>query len=761
MPDQDEYLNKDSNDKKIDLNEKIKTSLEDYDFSEEQIVTINEIITNKTKDIKDPDEINRITNRIIQKLIDKIEEGWKSNETAINEIKIEETELKKRQETIITQSTGQGSQITEQFNQASKNIKSKITELNWLNNTHNELPDNESPDNESPNNELDLKNINSPFIKNITETTKKVIDNIKKKCVEINTILKETYKNLAQKYKWNSQELEQKKSTISEDTKKKLAENNVNEEEYIQYTISRDKIYELWENDHTPETRDFLSNLKNLEDTLWIRNETARWLPLTANTATFEANPDLKKFKDSNPEISKLWNTSYFWKENIDTNNPEALKSTLGPYKKMELIYKDDANFPKDEKFQEISKKIFDEDYSNLTKEDINYYTTKLDGLNWWITDYIKWSAAQAPLTWILRYLDSYTWFDKETLQDRFFKWKDEFITMDDSTMRIEWIIDGNPLSFYYDTKDWQTKISCDDVLHIEKDRYEIYDWEWKYPRSDLKIKMPSTKDIVSNLMDIDQDTYKKILEGSSDAKEFKRKISDLINEKIKKTFPENDEIKTRMGRFTEKNLAAQAFDSALIGKTEYKKKINEQWEIWLTPIRRVLLLVDNTTEKSTSSDLIEFKWALKKLEWLLWKTVEEINKITDPVLRENLLKIKEGKEKENYENWEASIINFFKLFERKDPSDPEFKINIDDFSLFIDQWSKKENIRLNNFSKEFKEAYEKMDPEKRLAQEQWKKIHELWEEKHERESEEADFELMASLEAMESIEISTESNLW
>ena len=58
-------------------------------------------------------------------------------------------------------------------------------------------------------------------------------------------------------------------------------------------------------------------------------------------------------------------------------------------------------------------------------------------------------------------------------------------------------------------------------------------------------------------------------------------------------------------------------------------------------------------------------------------------------------------------------------------------------------------------------ENYEKMNPEKRLAQEQWKKIQELAEEKHERESEEADIELMASLEAIESMEISTESNLW
>ncbi len=574
--------------------------------------------------------------------------------------------------------------------------------------------------------------------------------------------LNESYNKIKNEYRTiEKQEIEQKKSTLPEETKKKLAENNIDEDEYIKFTISRDKIYEQWENDKTPETRDFLKNLKNLEDTLWIRTETTKWLPLTANTATFEANPDLKKFKDTDPEISKLWNTSYFWKENIDTSNLESLKSTLAPYKKMELIYKNDANFPKDEKFQEISKKIFDEDYSNLTQDDINYYTTKLDGLNWWITDYIKWSAAQAPLTWILRYLDSYTWFNKDTLQDRFWKGKDEFITMQDSTMRIEWVIDGKPLSFYYDTKDWQTKICCDDVLHIENNKYQIYDWEWNYPRSNLKINMPSTKDIVSNLQNIDQDIFKKILEGSSDANDFKRNITDYINNKIKESFPENDEIKTRMWRFTEKNLAAQAFDSALIGRTEYKRKINEQTETWLTPIRKVLLLVDNTTEKSTSSDLVEFKWALKKLEWLLWKPVEEINKITDPVLRENLLNLKHGKEQENYENWETSITNFFKLFERRDPNDPEFKINIDDFSSFIDQWSKKENIKLDNFSKEFSENYEKMNPEKRLAQEQWKKIQELAEEKHERESEEADIELMASLEAIESMEIPTESNLW
>lgn len=706
-----------------DTKNKVLICFEDKDFSDKEINKITEYIDNRTKDIQNNEEKKLAVSDIIRKLLNKIQ-NWDELENALEELEREENELKN--ETINNR-------------ELSNDQEEKTTTLNWQEDT-------------SPNQEVHWKKKNlTGFMSNVISKQKLSKEGVREQVNKLLTLTAEKHKALASKYREiTPDELEQKKSSLPEETKEKLAENNVNEEEYIQYTISRDKIYELWENDHTPETRDFLSNLKNLEDTLWIRNETARWLPLTTNTATFETNPDLKKFKDTDPEISKLWNTSYFWKENIDTRNLESLKTTLAPYKKMELIYKDDANFPKDEKFQEISKKIFDEDYSNLTQDDINYYTTKLDGLNWWITDYIKWSAAQAPLTWILRYLDSYTWFNKDTLQDRFWKGKDEFITMQDSTMRIEWVIDGKPLSFYYDTKDWQTKICCDDVLHIENNKYQIYDWEWNYPRSNLKINMPSTKDIVSNLQNIDQDIFKKILEGSSDANDFKRNITDYINNKIKESFPENDEIKTRMWRFTEKNLAAQAFDSALIGRTEYKRKINEQTETWLTPIRKVLLLVDNTTEKSTSSDLVEFKWALKKLEWLLWKPVEEINKITDPVLRENLLNLKHGKEQENYENWETSIINFFKLFERRDPNDPEFKINIDDFSSFIDQWSKKENIKLDNFSKEFSENYEKMNPEKRLAQEQWKKIQELSEAQHEKESEEADEELMASLETLE-----------
>jgi hypothetical protein len=67
-----------------------------------------------------------------------------------------------------------------------------------------------------------------------------------KRITEAITQTKEAHKKLATEYKAvTTDEFNQKKSNLSEETKKKLAENNVNEEEYIQYTISRDKIYEL------------------------------------------------------------------------------------------------------------------------------------------------------------------------------------------------------------------------------------------------------------------------------------------------------------------------------------------------------------------------------------------------------------------------------------------------------------------------------------------------------------------------------------
>ena len=434
---------------------------------------------------------------------------------------------------------------------------------------------------------------------------------------------------------------------------------------------------------------------------------------LTPDKKTFEDNPDLQKFKDNDPEIAKLKNTSYFWKEQIDlsTKSPEELKQIISPYQKMEKIYKDQRDFPKDDKFQEISKKIWEQKFNELKQEDLNYYTSSLDKLNLWITDYAEASAALAPQTWILKYLDSYTWLDKYSHQDMFWKIDKEYIKNKDNTMCINWIINGNPLSFYYNTKDWQTKISCDDILHIENDQYQIYNWEWEKPKSDLRINMPSMKDIVENIQSIEQSTYTKLLEWSSDINEFQKKITELINDRINRSFPQNEEIKTRMSRFAEKNLAAQTFDSVLIWRTEFKKKINEQKDVELTPIKKVLLLVDNTTEKSTATELQEFRTSMKKLEWLIWRSWDEIKRIKDPLLKDNVLKLKHVKENQNYEEWEKSIIEFFSLFERKDPKHQEYKIDIDDFSSFIDLWFKDEETKkttIDNFTPEFQTEYSK-----------------------------------------------------
>ena len=124
-----------------------------------------------------------------------------------------------------------------------------------------------------------------------------------------------------------------------------------------------------------------------------------------------------------------------------------------------------------------------------------------------------------------------------------------------------------------------------------------------------------------------------------------------------------------------------------------------------------MMILVDNTTEKSTSSDLVELKQGFKNLEWLLWKSRKELNKIKDPVARESLIAIKNAKENKDYNQREKATINFISLFEhRDDVNNAEFKMNIDDFTAFIELANKdeytKESTLKNNFSPEFNTKY-------------------------------------------------------
>jgi len=744
------------------MNENINTNRED------QMESIENRIWEYFSDLK-------LNNEQINKIKEFLSNELNQNENSTENLKIKEKKLLKKYKKMLEESTNIEEWIKKIENEIKEIKKDKIDindkELNENTNNQTKMTTNkfewrdiESTERDIESTERDIESTERDNDEKEKKIANKENNESFNKTYEALKKTSESYAKLNEKYKTtNPQELEEKKSNLPKETRKALEENNINIDDYVQYTLSRDKINELWGNDNSKETRDFLINLKNLEDNLWIRKETQQGLALTPDKKTFEENPQLNEFKDNDPDIAKLENTSYFWKEQIDlkTKNPEELKQIISPYQKMEKIYKDQRDFPKDDKFQEISKKIWEHKFDELKQEDLNYYTSSLDKLNWWITDYAKASAALAPQTWILKYLDSYTWLDKYSHQDMFWKSDKEYITKEDSTMCINWVINGNPLSFYYDTKDWETKISCDDILHIENDQYQIYDWKWKKPKSDLRINMPSIKDIVENIQNIDQNTYTKLLEWSSDIEEFQKKITNLINEKINSSFPENENIKTRMARFAEKNLAAQAFDSALVWRTEYKNKINDQKEIWLTPIKKVLLLIDNTTEKSTATELQEFRNWMKKLEWLIWKSQEEINKIKDPLLKENLLKLKQVKESNDYEKWEKTIIEFFSLFERRDPTHPEFKIDVDDFSTFIDLWEKDEETKkstLENFSPEFQKNYNKLNPETKKIEEQGKTIKEMAEAQQEKDSEEADENLIAQLEMLESLD---ESSLW
>jgi hypothetical protein len=76
----------------------------------------------------------------------------------------------------------------------------------------------------------------------------------------------------------------------------------------------------------------------------------------------------------------------------------------LEKYKKVEKLYKNTDNYPKDNnedqyKFSEISNKINSETEQEITDEEKIFYINKLESANSWIREYSKMSAAQAPLT--------------------------------------------------------------------------------------------------------------------------------------------------------------------------------------------------------------------------------------------------------------------------------------------------------------------------------------------------------------------------
>ena len=573
------------------------------------------------------------------------------------------------------------------------------TEINQTNNTTDNL--------------TDLGDINK------TETWEKNVEEIKK-------ALEKAYNSVDDKYKFSPSQEQERKSKIeslSPTVKSKLKEANVPEEQYADYLLTRDRIPL---SDTSSTTQDFLQSLRDFEDALWLREETKWGLPLTYSESTFTDNEDLNNFRETDSRINNInTNLSYFW-ENIDLENeysPTKIQNIIQKYKHLEGIYNWTNYIQNPEKFEILSKKMNellsnpDEILSN--KADIRDYIQELENSNQWITKFIQWSAAQAPYLGLINYLDSYEDPWEQNFANKFSNLNID-LTQDpeDETMNIKGLIDWNPITFFYHFSEWKTNLECDDILKkdwIYKEGEDNTKW-----RSDLNINMPSLQDIIKNLEDIPAEKYQDILTSSNNIKEFQTWIWNLVWDAVKDSFADDENIKNRLSRYTEKNLTSQSFISTFI-TDNFKPYLNEKCSEDKNDMKDILELIDNTTERANKYELRSLKKWFEDAQEILNKTPEEIQKIKDPVVRDNFLGLKNAMLSWKNEEWEKSFINFFNLFKYKEVDHPDYKINIDDFNKFINLSKKTLNTNendLNTFSPEFQEKYKELNnPTEKKAQ--------------------------------------------
>jgi len=592
------------------------------------------------------------------------------------------------------------------------NINNDI--LTWNNDTDNKKNEDTNASTDEPQNYIE------DFGK--VETSKgnsEEIENVKRE-------LREKFNSVDDKYKFSPNQEQERKSKIeslSPTVKSKLKEADVSEEEYADYLLTRDRIPL---SDTSSATQDFLQSLRDFEDKLWLREETKWGLPLTYSESTFTDNEDLNNFRETDSRIKNInTNLSYFWK-NIDLENeysPTKIQNIIQKYKHLEGIYKWTNYIQNPEKFEILSNKM-NELLSNpdkvlSNKADIRDYIQELENSNQWITKFIQWSAAQAPYLGLINYLDSYEDPWEQNFANKFSNLNID-LTQDpeDETMNIKGLIDWNPITFFYHFNGWKTNLECDDILKkdwIYKEGEDNTKW-----RSDLNIDMPSLQDIIKNLEDIPPEKYQDILTSSNNIKEFQTWIWNLVWDAVKNSFADDENIKNRLSRYTEKNLTSQSFISTFI-TDNFKPYLNEKCSEDKNDMKDILELIDNTTERANKYELRSLKKWFEDAQEILNKTPEEIQKIKDPVVRDNFLGLKNAMLSWKNEEWEKSFINFFNLFKYKEVDHPDYKINIDDFNKFINLSKKTLNTNendLNTFSPEFQEKYKELNnPTEKKAQ--------------------------------------------
>lgn len=510
-------------------------------------------------------------------------------------------------------------------------------------------------------------------------------------------------------------ERQEKANTFSPQIKSKLENANIKLEEYASFLLSREKIG----NDTSPpENEAFLKSLKNLEHSLWIP-ETSRggfFRGFEPQKETFVQNPDLSKYANESQDFSAFEKLNYF-PENMPLEEEKKLIQSFASPALKEFFQAITPLFTKEQNLLSETEKQALESY----QKQVNQLKQQLESK---AKNFMKASATNAPITAILKYLDSES-LGGQTLTDLLKKpksWSFAEIHQEgkDQVLHFQGTIDENPLTFYYNLSDPNATLECDDCLYQDPISKTFTLGKSSGARTKLNIQMPTTEQLASKLSKTcSPEQFQEILKNSSTPGEYQQHLSQLISWTIEKSFSDEKLIKSRLARHTEKNLTIQTLNSSLIPNEIMQqlmtgKKLNENPDT-----KRLFKLLDRTTESSTSSDLQSFRSALKKRETFL-QSPDKIQKIQDPVLRSCLENCSATKiQKSDFLAWNKALLQLFDLFTRQNiwseatnTDDPNYILNLSDFNRFVDYLEKPERKitdaqQLQTFSLDFQRKYE------------------------------------------------------
>ena len=526
-------------------------------------------------------------------------------------------------------------------------------------------------------NRTDGSSIND--IKNKIPRIKESLANKNKPIQEKMEKVLKTQSSLKPEYQPTQAQITAKVQSLSPETKTKLKSSGLSETDYAKLLASKDSLFSA--GDTSQESRDFLESLKELNQSLGIRDLDQMPNSFSVDKQFFKDNPDLVKhiwesqdFKtlDNSFDLSRLKNFKEVstFVEKFGDENLKRLKSQISPF------------FDEEWRLKQLTpeeKKIFETFFSS--------FQAIKQQMTWVSTNMLKAWTMQAPIVALYHYLDQDSiGLENLSQQNRQFWDRTDILTeWEDKILKFSGKIDNKPINFYFNLN--TGKLQCDDHLNFNKDQNSISIGETT--RTDLNIQLPSQQDLITLLQEaITPETQQELLQSSSNMQEYHQNLNQLISSTLEGSFNFDPLIRSRISMQTEKNLTSQEFSDDFL-PPHISSQLQDERIINNNPqIKKLFQILDFVSENSTSDQLISMRKSFKKLTSLI-SSRQELEKIADPIIKEQFIKLHESLQNTStIANRTETMFSFLQIFLKQDFSKNELNpqtLTKNDIFDFID----------------------------------------------------------------------------